>query len=103
MTEEELESRIDSLLSAFLDLPETKRYLALKKALKEDKRLNGILEEMTSLQKKARLLPSPEKEKMLKKAKELYDTYREDPLVINLRSGKKELLELLRPLSDFRL
>ncbi len=103
MTERELLDKIDNLLRDFRELSETRRYLALKKAVEEDRRLALLLEESRALQKKARLLPTPNKEAMLEKAKSLYREYEEDPLVVNLRSCKEELLDLLRPLSDFRL
>ena len=103
MTEKELEERIDALLEAFFSLAEVQRLLALKKALREDKRLNDLLAESKRLQKMARVLSSPKKEELLRQAKEKYLAYKEDPLVINLEAARREVLRLVEPLTAFPL
>lgn len=103
MTEEELQKKIDHLLDSFESLPEVKRHRLLKKAVQEDSRLQRLLSSYRSLQTEARRLPLSQRKEKLRKAQEAYLEYENDPLVVNLKASREEILALLSPLSQFHL
>lgn len=103
MTEQALLEKIDRFLEDFLSLPETKRYLALKDAVEKDGRLASLLSEVQALQQEARKAPYDKRKALLERAKALHDRYEDDPLVVNLRSGREVLLCLLEPIRRLTL
>lgn len=90
---------IDALISSFKEVDSVKRYLALKKAIVE-KGLADILKEAEELQTSIKKLPYNERKKVLERAKELFETYSNDPLVINLKCERENIEALLDPLSN---
>lgn len=101
MTEaEELMQKAKNLVDACHELPQYKRYQALKEELHKNKELNDLLKQSSLMKNSARFLSGQEKQDTLKRAKEYYDRYEEDPLVINYKAAKEELIYLLSPLIE---
>ncbi|MFA6830542.1 MAG: YlbF family regulator [Bacilli bacterium] len=104
MTEkEELIQQAIQLTDDFKSLPLYQRYLSLKEALKNDQRLSDLLKEYELLKGSLKFLSGDEKKKTLEKAQGLFKTYEEDPLVVNFRQAKYDLLLLIDPLSKASL
>lgn len=103
MTEAELLKETDSLLSDFRSLEVVKRYQALKKALDENQHLQEINEKRINLQKGLRYLNDYKKDECIKACKELQIAYDSDPLVINYREMKQQILELIEVLTKAHL
>jgi cell fate (sporulation/competence/biofilm development) regulator YlbF (YheA/YmcA/DUF963 family) len=102
MTEEELRKEATSLIEDYHSLLLYQRYLALKKAVEEDRRLQSLAKKRKTIQDGIRFLGRGEKEKAIAEAKALEDAYDEDPKTVNLRAVREELLSLLLPLTETR-
>lgn len=100
MTEEELYSETESLIEQFRLLDSVKQYKGLKKALRGDKRLNGIEADRKRLQANIKFLKNAKKDECMKICKELQIEYDNDPLVINYRESKAEIDDILSILTD---
>lgn len=97
---EELEEKVRELISDYHALPQYKRYKILKDAIHDSNELQALLTQSVQMKNSARFLAKEEKEDVLKKAKELYDLYENDPLVVNYKAAKQELIDLLLPLLE---
>jgi len=104
MTEKEtLELEAKALIESYHQTPQYRRYQALKEAIRQDRRLQDLLLQSDQLKQSARFLDAKERKEALAKAKAMFDTYQEDPLVINLKAAKKELELMLEPLTQVSL
>lgn len=97
---EELERKIGELADCFHSLPLYKRYLALKNAIQEDKRLQDLLRNEEDIKKSLRFLRNEEKKEAIRKAKAYLEEYESNELVINYQAVKEELIRLLEPLNS---
>lgn len=97
---EELEERIGELASSFHSLPLYQRYIALKNAIQEDRRLQDLLKNEEDIKKSLRFLKNDEKKEAIKKAKAYLEEYEANELVINYKAVKEELIRLLEPLDS---
>lgn len=100
MTEEELYSETESLIEQFRLLDSVKQCKELKKALRDDKRLNEIETDRKRLQANIKFLKDAKKDECMKICKELQIEYDNDPLVINYRESKAEIDDILSILTD---
>lgn len=101
MTEkEELEKDTDKLIEDFRNLDLYKRYIALKKAVKEDKHLQDLRKNEEDIKKSLKYLKNKEKQDAISKAKAYLDEYNKSELVTNYNAVKNELLQLLKPLDS---
>ncbi len=103
MSEDEIQIEIDAFLADFNDLDVVKRYKIIKDALKEDQHLKEIEEKRTILQKGIKYMKDAKKDECIKACKELQIEYENDPLVINYKALKEEVLSLLSYLNDLIL
>ncbi len=103
MTEEEIQKEIDGFLACFQELDIVKRYRIVKEAVKEDKHLKELEEKRTILQKGIKYMKDAKKDECIKACKELQIEYENNPLVINYKSLKEDILSLLSYLNDLVL
>lgn len=103
MSEDEILSEIDSFVDDFKNLDIVKRYQVVKDAVKNDAHLNSIEEQRKILQKGIKYMKDAKKDECIKACKELSIEYDNDPLVINYKSLKEEVFQLLSYLNDLVL
>ncbi len=103
MSEDEILSKIDSFVDDFKNLDIVKRYQVVKEAVKNDAHLNSIEEQRKILQKGIKYMKDAKKDECIKACKELSIEYDNDPLVINYKSLKEEVFQLLSYLNDLVL
>ncbi len=103
MSEDEILFEIDSFLDDFKNLDIVKRYQVVKEAVKNDAHLNSIEEQRKILQKGIKYMKDAKKDECIKACKELSIEYDNDPLVINYKSLKEEVFQLLSYLNDLVL
>lgn len=103
MSEDEILSEIDSFVDDFKNLDIVKRYQVVKEAVKNDAHLNSIEEQRKILQKGIKYMKDAKKDECIKACKELSIEYDNDPLVINYKSLKEEVFQLLSYLNDLVL
>jgi len=98
--ENDLTIEAKKLVSDFQDTVAYKSYQQLLKSQESNARLLKLDKDRKDLQSKIKYL-SPEKQKeAIKLCKELNDEYNNDPLIVNLRQAKEEVLNLLYPLNN---
>lgn len=101
MTEkEQLEQEVDNLIEDFHNLDLYKRYLALKKAVEEDKHLKDLKKNEEDIKKSLKFLKNKEKQDAIQKAKAYLEEYNSSELVINYNAVKNEILLLVKPLDS---
>lgn len=103
MSEDEIRMETDAFLADFNELDIVKRYKVIKEALKADMHLKEIEEKRTILQKGIKYMKDAKKDECIKACKELQIEYENDPLVINYKALKEEVLSLLSYLNDLIL
>lgn len=97
---DEITLQAEKLLEDFSRLDTVRRYHALLKAVEEDTHLSSIKKQRESLQSSIRFLKNEKKDEAIKACKELQIEYDNDPLVINMRQQKEEVLKLIEPLTE---
>ncbi len=97
---EDLTSKAMKLLEDFSGLDVVRRYHELLKAVEEDTRLSSLKKQRESLQSSIRYLKDEKKDEAIKACKEMQIEYDNDPLVINMRQQKEEILKLIEPLTE---
>ena len=99
MTEEEnLSIEIKKLIDDFYSLDVVKKYLALKSEVESDSHLVSIKKEREDIQKNLKNITGEDKIKAMDLARSLFAEYENDPLVINYKSAKDEVVSLLNAL-----
>ena len=100
MSEEELLLEIDSFVAAFSELKVVKKYKVYKEAVKNDERLNSLIEDRAKLQKDLKYLQNEKKDECIKLCKELQIEHDNDPLYVAYQSYHKMVMDLLLPLRE---
>lgn len=100
MTEIELLKEADTLIEEFKSLELVKEYQRVKVAIDSDLHLKEIEEQRKRLQSSIKYLKDAKKDECIKAAKELQIEYDNNPLVINYRTLKAEIMNLLSVLSS---
>ena len=99
----DLSADIETLLSDFESTPAFQRYRSLKSILEKDFHLTEIKKQRETLQQSLKFLKNEKKDEAIKICKELQIEYDNNPIVINFKEAEKELLELLKPLTETKL
>ena len=103
MNEKELNILTDELISSFYDLDKYKTFISLKKEIANNKELNELSNLISIKKEELKKLKGEEKKRSLIELKEYDKKYNDNPLVINYKALKLELIELISPLLDLKI
>ncbi len=100
--DESLKRELDSFIEEFLEYPPVKRFVELKKAIRENDELMNLEQKIKKYQKLTALSihKKDEYEQNRSKYLELKQRYDEHPLVVNFQIESQEVSLLLEKLRD---